>query len=152
MLFSSKKGLALGWLAKAPAPAVCPTGHRYLRSTWTSEKKSAYLGGPVGLANYDPQDRVVCQRLDANTVGMWKDPKKIIKDGLEVLWSYGLTDQNQQNIPWRDESEWWLVSSHIAGVIPLMLASFRSCTEIYICLTGLLFRGNRTLTTTCEET
>lgn len=39
----------MGWIARAPKPDECPTGHRYLRSPICA---TSYLGGPLSLANW----------------------------------------------------------------------------------------------------
>lgn len=115
--FTGMKPLVMGWLARAPSPAMCPTGHRYLRSPCGTETSPVYLGGPISLANYDEIDRVTCKRLISvheplkYKLGMCKVPRRKIQGGQEVLWSYNLNASDKRDINFYPESDWNLVSN-----------------------------------------
>ena len=117
--FTAGKPAVMGWLSKAPNTDQCPTAHRYLRSpcTYSRDQCRIYLGGPISLANFDSENRVICKR-NLSDVEPWvhklsvsKNPKRTIKSGMEVLWSYnlGLHDKLHPNL--YPQNQWLVVSS-----------------------------------------
>jgi len=98
----------MGWLAVAPKPEECPTGHRYLRSP-IAEK--SYLGGPVSLANWD-KTRESTVRCHAHincgeTSKYFMITVKPLAPLTPITWNYGFTRQDTYP-PLHDISKWLL--------------------------------------------
>lgn len=132
----------MGWLAKAPPAATCPTGHRYLRSPCCRlDKEDIYLGGPLSLANFDVVNRVNVNRCLSvieprrYKVEIVKAPGRKITVGQEVLWSYNLNATKRSCPNFSPQNEWQLVGvMYITSILAVTSLASSLLTPILYCV------------------
>lgn len=138
--FAGSKNLVLGWLVKAPSPEKCPTGHRYLRSAAGTEEYPLYLAGPVSLANFDPENRVLFKKCVSgqephiNKVYINKVRGRKVVEGQEILWSYSLNSNDRQRPNFHPENEWQpdmcCSQTEISAIVPIPQAPEQNDAQI----------------------
>lgn len=109
---------SMGWLAVAPQPQECPTGHRYLRSPLSSK---SYLGGPLSLCNWSESCTVNClAHINCNKSGKYNFHCNSLPPLTPLEWNYGIMYQRgAKKFPTMFEKDIWHLVSEPQSLIAL---------------------------------